>query len=189
MSVSASLGKLVARFNTANANMGYGGLGKWPYEDEGPGEKEYTADLVAFTAEDGTFRHGNPAQELPAIVFQFHYRYADDPNVGELTFKGQPMILPIDESAEAALPSNQQIRVRISRDRLKGCLKGFTGEESPDIEQAVAFVQTKLDEAEAAQSIVQVRLKQNIRDTEKKQGDTVRKRRDKEDFIQELIAG
>lgn len=184
--VKSLASKLLGTMKTASPNQGYGGLGQWPNEAAVQSE-ELTCELTNVSFKfDGKFAYGegNNRKEIPALEVQCFYIWHEDPSGHGLSWRGSPVVIPYDQ---AGLPKNQQDRVRIAADRLKGIIQGLTGVAYDDIEVACNLITKMLNDAKASGASIWVKVwKSHTKREDKK---TKQTRFNKEDFIREVVSG
>ncbi|MGA1752729.1 MAG: hypothetical protein ACO395_05125 [Pontimonas sp.] len=107
-------------YKDASADTGNGAGGWWPEEGQ------HTCIILSVTNSPATFRTGD-GQEFPSTLISFRYQLMEDPgSPGEpREFEGAPINLPNDPSQVTA--ENQQTRIRIELQRLKGHLSTILG--------------------------------------------------------------
>lgn len=186
-STAALLASVQKQFQEANANQGYGLLGPWPGE---PNSGEHNLRLVSITVKEAKFgfaggQDGKTRMERPAVEVYFGYSAEDLPDTDPAkNFRGASVYITND----TGLPPNQQTRVRISMERLKGSLKGLLGAEPTDLAASLALVQQKIEAAAAANSFILIKawLQIKTRTVAGAAGTTPSLYTDKEDFIREV---
>lgn len=127
-------------YKDARANTDGGGGGWWPEEGQ------HDCMITALTVAPSTFRTGD-GQEFPSQVVSFRYQLMEDPgSPGEpREFEGAAFNLPNNPASVAA--ENQQTRIRIELERLKGHLstvmggpQALTGNLGVDLNNAIEAV-------------------------------------------------
>lgn len=121
MSVAATvLTNYDTMYKDASADTTGGGGGWWPEEGQ------HSCLLLAVSSQPSTFRTGD-GQEYPSTLVSFRYQLMEDPgSPGEpREFEGAPINLPNEPTKVAA--ENQQTRIRIELQRLKGHLSTILG--------------------------------------------------------------
>lgn len=132
-SLASSLAGMNDRYAAAQASDGSGGLNNFPE----PGEHEAFVIGCTFNTNRAFKYQGGPQEGIPGISIQLEYELIPDstdpdfdPAKKAVTTPGAAVTILQNPDRFASLPENQQTRVRIEEERLKGWIQGIIGEEN-----------------------------------------------------------